>query len=64
VVSVHAVANSAALALYVESWWARQHGHYGMGVLFGVLGATAATIGGTLGGEIVFSKGVGVHPPD
>src|SRR3954447_11424675 len=61
VVSVHAVANSAALVLYFGSWRARRGGHHLRGVAYGVLGATAASVGATLGGEIVYSKGIGVN---
>ncbi|MCU1344759.1 MAG: hypothetical protein JWL70_1025 [Acidimicrobiia bacterium] len=60
-VTVHAVGNSVATVLYAASWAARRRGHHAKGVGLGVLGAAAATVGATLGGEIVFTKGIGVN---
>ncbi len=57
--TVHAVANVAALWLYVLSWLARRAGRRGAGVTLGLLGATAATAGGYLGGHLVYRQGVG-----
>jgi nitrite reductase/ring-hydroxylating ferredoxin subunit len=57
---VHAVANTSAIALYAWSWRARRRDHYGRGVALGMLGATAATIGGYLGGHLLSRRGVGV----
>ena len=48
--AVHAASNGAALLLFGASWIARRRGHHGRGVMFGFLGAGAATIGGYLGG--------------
>ena len=58
--AVHAVANTTALALYTASWVARRRGHHNNGALLGVAGATAATIGGYLGGHLAFRNAVGV----
>lgn len=58
--TVHALANSAALALYIWSWLCRRRGHRAKGVILGLLGATAASAGGYLGGHLVFRKGVSV----
>jgi len=57
--AVHAVANSAALSLYIWSWLLRKRGRRGMGVTLGLLGATAASAGGYLGGHLVYRQGVG-----
>jgi nitrite reductase/ring-hydroxylating ferredoxin subunit/uncharacterized membrane protein len=57
---VHAAANSSALALYAWSWAARRRNRHARGVALGVLGATAATIGGFLGGHLLSRRGVGV----
>jgi nitrite reductase/ring-hydroxylating ferredoxin subunit/uncharacterized membrane protein len=57
--AVHAVANVAALSLYAWSWMARRAGRRGAGVTLGLLGATAASAGGYLGGHLVYRQGVG-----
>jgi nitrite reductase/ring-hydroxylating ferredoxin subunit/uncharacterized membrane protein len=57
--TVHAVANVVALSLYAWSWSARRAGRRGAGVTLGLLGATAATAGGYLGGHLVYRQGVG-----
>jgi nitrite reductase/ring-hydroxylating ferredoxin subunit/uncharacterized membrane protein len=57
---VHAAANSTALACYVASWWARVRGRHGRGIAYGLAGATAATVGGYLGGHLLQTLGVGV----
>ena len=56
----HAVVNGAALACYATSWWLRRRGHHVRGVAWGLAGATAATIGGYLGGHLVQNLGVGI----
>ena len=56
---VHAVANSVALVLYFSSWRARHRGQHFRGVLLGVGGALAATVGGHLGGHLAFVEGMG-----
>ncbi len=58
--AVHAVANTTALALYTASWLARRKGRHTNGALLGVAGATAATVGGYLGGHLAFRNAVGV----
>jgi nitrite reductase/ring-hydroxylating ferredoxin subunit/uncharacterized membrane protein len=57
--AVHAVANGGALVLYGWSWIARKRGRRGKGVILGLLGATAASAGGYLGGHLVYRQGVG-----
>jgi nitrite reductase/ring-hydroxylating ferredoxin subunit/uncharacterized membrane protein len=57
---VHAVSNSTALALYFGSWRARRRGRHGWGVVLSFAGATAATVGGYLGGHLLENRGVGV----
>jgi uncharacterized membrane protein len=50
----HAVANATATALYALSWWQRRRGHHLRGVVIGQFAAAAATVGGYLGGSLVF----------
>ena len=57
--TVHAAANVAALWLYTWSWFARRAGRRKAGVTLGLLGATAASAGGYLGGHLVYRQGVG-----
>jgi uncharacterized membrane protein len=52
----HVIANSTATALYALSWWQRRRGHHWRGVVTAQLAATAATVGGYLGGELVFGS--------
>jgi uncharacterized membrane protein len=56
----HALINTSAIGLYGWSWRARRRNHYVTGVMLGMLGATAATIGGLLGGHLQSRLGVGV----
>ena len=58
---VHAAANLAATALYATSFVARRRRHRGAGVALGLIAATAATVGGYLGGHLTFRRGVGVN---
>lgn len=51
---VHGVANTAALVAYAASWRARHRGQQARGVAWGMVGAAAATVGGYLGGHLVF----------
>ena len=51
---VHAACNLAATAAYTASFVARCRGLRGRGVLWGFVGAGVATIGGYLGGHLVF----------
>jgi nitrite reductase/ring-hydroxylating ferredoxin subunit/uncharacterized membrane protein len=57
---VHAVANTAAVACYGASWWNRRKGRHLRGVAYGLVGASAATVGGYLGGHLLEGLGVGV----
>lgn len=57
---VHAAANSTALLCYALSWRARRRGSHTTGVVLGLMGAAAATVGGALGGHLSFALGVGV----
>lgn len=58
--TVHALVNSAALSLYIWSWLCRKRGRRAKGVTLGLLGATAASAGGYLGGHLVYRQGVSV----
>jgi nitrite reductase/ring-hydroxylating ferredoxin subunit len=57
---VHATANTVALACYTVSYVHRRAGRRGKGILWGWLGAGAATVGGQLGGHLITALGVGV----
>lgn len=67
---VHAAANVVAVGLYGWSWLARRNGDQRRGVALGLAGATAATVGGYLGGHLSYRSGVNVdrhaweHPSD
>ena len=54
---VHMLCNLTATFLYTWSFFARLRGRRGKGVALGMLAATAATVGGYLGGHLVFGKG-------
>ncbi|MGH9136367.1 MAG: DUF2231 domain-containing protein, partial [Acidimicrobiales bacterium] len=58
---VHAASNTTATLLYLASFVARRRGRRARGVLLGLAGATAATVGGYLGGYLVYRRGVGVE---
>jgi nitrite reductase/ring-hydroxylating ferredoxin subunit/uncharacterized membrane protein len=58
---VHATANVTATALYGVSVLARRRGRRGTGVVLAMAGATAATIGGFLGGHLTFRRASGVN---
>lgn len=51
---VHATSNIVATGLYGASWWQRRRGARARAVMLGFAGATAATIGGMLGGHLAF----------
>ena len=57
---VHATVNSVGLLCYALSWLSRRRGRHGMGVMLGMLGATAVTAGAHLGGHLVYRRGIGV----
>jgi nitrite reductase/ring-hydroxylating ferredoxin subunit/uncharacterized membrane protein len=58
---VHAATNLAATALYGLSLLARVRGRRGAGVVLAMAGATAASVGGYLGGHLTFRRGSGVN---
>jgi uncharacterized membrane protein len=57
---VHMASNGIALLLELASWSARRRGQHFRGAVLGFLGISAATVGGYLGGHLVFSRGIGV----
>lgn len=59
--AVHAMANIAATALYGLSFAARRRGQRGRGIVLGMAGAAAATVGGFLGGHLSYRRGAGVN---
>jgi nitrite reductase/ring-hydroxylating ferredoxin subunit/uncharacterized membrane protein len=56
----HATLNSAALALYGASWWARRRRPRPAGTAPAQAGRAGATGAGYLGGHMVYAQGVGV----
>lgn len=61
--AVHAVSNTAALAMFAVSYFARRGGRVGWGRTFGLLGAVALSVGGHLGGHLAIARKVGSHAP-
>jgi nitrite reductase/ring-hydroxylating ferredoxin subunit/uncharacterized membrane protein len=59
--TVHALGNSAALALHALSWAARRNGHRRRGVMLSATGYGVATIAAWLGGQLSLARGVGVN---
>lgn len=57
---VHAVANNVAAGAFAASWFARRAGRRRMGVTLSLVGATAVSFGGWLGGHLSYALGVGV----
>lgn len=53
---LHMVANVVATFLYTCSFLARLRGRRGKGIALGMLAATAATVGGYLGGQLAYGK--------
>jgi len=53
----HAASNSLAAVLYTLSWNSRRRGRHTTGVLLGAVAAGAATVGGSLGGNLAFGRG-------
>ena len=58
---VHAAANTAGMALYTASLVARIRGRRGRGVVLALAGATAASLGGYLGGHLSVARKVGTR---
>ena len=57
----HAISNVTAIALYGASYAARRRGAHGTGVTLGLAGAGALAAGGWLGGDLAYTRGVGVN---
>ncbi len=57
---VHAVANDVAMTAYAASWFARRAGRRKLGIALSLVGATAMSVGGWLGGHLSYAMGVGV----
>jgi nitrite reductase/ring-hydroxylating ferredoxin subunit len=57
---VHGTANSVALTLQIASWSARHRGHHVRGAALGMLSLGALTVGGYLGGALVYTQRTGV----
>lgn len=57
---VHGMANAASVGFFVASWVARRSGRRPLGVGLSVAGAGFVSLGGWLGGHLVYGLGVGV----
>ena len=57
---MHVVANNVATSAYAASWFARRAGRRKMGVVLSLVGATAVSVGGWMGGHLSYAMGVGV----
>ena len=56
---MHVVANNVATCAYAASWFARRAGQRKIGVVLSLVGATAVSVGGWLGGHLSYAMGVG-----
>jgi nitrite reductase/ring-hydroxylating ferredoxin subunit/uncharacterized membrane protein len=56
----HMAANTAGLLFQTASYRARRRGHHLRGALLGLFGLGAVSVGGYLGGHLVFARQVGV----
>lgn len=55
--TVHALVNGAGNLAWATSWWLRRRGHTTAGVLTGLVGGVAVTVGGYLGGHLTLNRG-------
>jgi uncharacterized membrane protein len=60
VAGVHAATNSTALACYITSYLLRRNGRIDTAKRWSLLGLTAVSIGGLLGGHMAYAQGAGV----
>jgi uncharacterized membrane protein len=60
---VHAGANTVALGLFASSYVARRRNHHVRGVLLALVGNTAASVGGYLGGHLISVRKVSSRNP-
>jgi nitrite reductase/ring-hydroxylating ferredoxin subunit/uncharacterized membrane protein len=58
--TAHALLNTAVLALYAASWWARRRDHHVLGVGLSVPAMGLLSASGWLGGHLAYALGVGV----
>ena len=61
--TAHAVGNTVALGCFAGSWLARRRGRWATGVALGLVGASAATVAGYLGGHLATARRVGTRHP-
>jgi hypothetical protein len=58
---LHAAVNTIALTCFAASYANRRNGRHGQGKLLSLLGLTALSAGGALGGHLSYAQGAGVH---
>src|SRR5690606_187930 len=58
---VHAASNALGLLFYLRSYRARRRGRHAWGVVLALAGATAATVGGYLGGHLLIARKAGTR---
>lgn len=58
---VHAASNSIAAASFWMAYRQYKRGRVGAARVFSVLGLTAVSVGGALGGHLSYAQGAGVH---
>ncbi|QGG96235.1 DUF2231 domain-containing protein [Actinomarinicola tropica] len=58
---VHGLGNVGVMLLYFRSWRSRRRGHHLRGLVWGALGAGAATFTGYLGGHLSYALGANVQ---
>ncbi|MGE0444929.1 MAG: DUF2231 domain-containing protein [Vicinamibacterales bacterium] len=56
----HAVINSTALSLFAAAWFAGRNGRRGLPLALQALGTAALSVGGWLGGTLVYRNQIGV----
>jgi nitrite reductase/ring-hydroxylating ferredoxin subunit/uncharacterized membrane protein len=57
---LHALANAGGTVLFAAALLSRRGGNRRLGRLFGIAGLGALSVGGYIGGDLVFARGVGV----
>jgi uncharacterized membrane protein len=59
---VHGGLNALGLAFYLSSYRARRHDRWARGAAMSIVGMTTMTVGGYLGGHLIFRRAANVEP--